>query len=106
MMTRIIETEEFKTEVENADETIVVDFFATWCGPCKMLSPVFEELGQDMEDRAKFLKVDIDKSLELARKFEVTTVPTVIVFKEGKETDRLVGFIQKQKLEEMVKSHI
>ncbi|CEN80194.1 thioredoxin [Paraclostridium sordellii] len=104
-MTRIIETEEFKNEVENAKETTIVDFFATWCGPCKMLSPVFEEIDQNVEE-AKFLKVDIDKSLDLARRFEVTTVPTVIVFKDGKEADRLVGFIPKQKLEEMVKAHI
>ncbi|MDU5021965.1 MAG: thioredoxin family protein, partial [Clostridiales bacterium] len=75
------------------------------CGPCKMLSPVFEEIDQNVEE-AKFLKVDIDKSLDLARRFEVTTVPTVIVFKDGKEADRLVGFIPKQKLEEMVKAHI
>lgn len=104
-MTRIIETKEFKNEVENATETTIVDFFATWCGPCKMLSPVFEEIDQNVEE-AKFLKVDIDKSLDLARRFEVTTVPTVIVFKDGKEADRLVGFIPKQKLEEMVKAHI
>ena len=105
-MSRIINTEEFVNEVENSKETTVVDFFATWCGPCKMLSPDFEELGQDMEDNAKFLKVDIDQSLELARRFEVSTVPTVIVFKDGKEAERLVGFIPKQKLEDMVKAHI
>ena len=105
-MSRIINTEEFVNEVENSKETTVVDFFATWCGPCKMLSPVFEELGQDMEDNVKFLKVDIDQSLELARRFEVSTVPTVIVFKDGKEAERLVGFIPKQKLEDMVKAHI
>ncbi|MEG2789648.1 MAG: thioredoxin [Romboutsia sp.] len=105
-MSRIIMTEEFSNEVENSKETTVVDFFATWCGPCKMLSPVFEEIGENMEGNAKFLKVDIDQSLELARRFEVTTVPTVIVFRDGKETERLVGFIQKQKLEDMVKAHI
>lgn len=104
-MTRIIDTEEFSVEVENASETTVVDFFATWCGPCKMLAPVFDEIGNDI-DEVKFLKVDIDKSLELARKFQVTTVPTVIVFKDGEEAERLVGFIPKQKLEDMVKAHI
>ena len=105
-MSRIINTEEFISEVESSEETTVVDFFATWCGPCKMLSPVFEELGQDMEGSAKFLKVDIDQSLDLARRFEVSTVPTVIVFKDGEEVERLVGFIPKQKLEDMVKAHI
>ncbi|WP_250674658.1 thioredoxin [Paraclostridium ghonii] len=104
-MTRIIDIEEFRTEVENTSEITVVDFFATWCGPCKMLAPVFDELGNDI-DKAKFLKVDIDKSLELARRFQVTTVPTVIVFKDGEEAERLVGFIPKQKLEDMVNAHI
>ncbi|GAA0706991.1 thioredoxin [Paraclostridium ghonii] len=104
-MTRIIDTQEFRTEVENTSEITVVDFFATWCGPCKMLAPVFDELGNDI-DKAKFLKVDIDKSLELARRFQVTTVPTVIVFKDGEEAERLVGFIPKQKLEDMVNAHI
>lgn len=104
-MTKIIDIEEFRTEVENTSEITVVDFFATWCGPCKMLAPVFDELGNDI-DKAKFLKVDIDKSLELARRFQVTTVPTVIVFKDGEEAERLVGFIPKQKLENMVNAHI
>ena len=105
-MARIISTEEFVNEVELSKEITVVDFFASWCGPCKMLLPIFERLEEDMKEDAKFLKVDIDKSLELARQFEIHTVPTVIVFKDGKEVDRLVGFIPKQKLEEMVKSHI
>lgn len=105
-MIKVIKTNEFANEVENTKGTVVVDFFATWCGPCKMLSPVFESLGNDMKEEATFLKVDIDESLELAQKFQVSTVPTVIVFKDGKEQDKLVGFIPKQKLEEMIKSHI
>lgn len=105
-MSRIIDTNEFVNEVENAKGTVVVDFFATWCAPCKMLSPVFDSLGETLKEEAKFLKVDIDQSLELAQRFEVATVPTVIVFKDGKELDKLIGFFPKQKLEEMVKNHI
>ncbi|RDY28037.1 thioredoxin [Romboutsia weinsteinii] len=105
-MSRIISTEEFVSEVENGKGAVVVDFFATWCGPCKMLAPVYDALGESMEGKAKFLKVDIDQSLELAQKFEVATVPTVIVFKDGKELDKLIGFFPKQKLEEMVNAHI
>ena len=105
-MAQIIKTNEFSNRVENKDGIVVVDFFATWCGPCKMLSPVFEALGNDMENKADFLKVDIDQSMELAERFQVTTVPTVIVFKEGKEMDRLVGFIPKENLKNKVESYL
>ena len=105
-MAQIIKTNEFSNKVENKDGIVVVDFFATWCGPCKMLSPVFEALGNDMENKADFLKVDIDQSMELAERFQVTTVPTVIVFKEGKEMDRLVGFIPKENLKNKIESYL
>ena len=105
-MSRVISTNEFISEVENKKGTVVVDFFATWCGPCKMLSPVYNSLGEDMRGRAEFLKVDIDQSMELAHKFVVTTVPTVIVFKDGKEMDRLVGFIPKNNLKEKVEKYL
>lgn len=105
-MSRIIKTNEFKSEVENKSGVVVVDFFATWCGPCKMLSPVYNSLGEEMQDKAEFLKVDIDESMELAERFVVTTVPTVIVFNNGKEMDRLVGFIPKNNLKEKVEQYL
>lgn len=105
-MSRIISTSEFIDEVETKEGTFVVDFFATWCGPCKMLSPVYNSLGEEMKEKAEFLKVDIDQSMELAQKFEITTVPTVVVFKDGKEMDRLVGFIPKNSLKYKVESYL
>lgn len=105
-MSRIIGINEFKSDVENNKGTVVVDFFATWCGPCKMLSPVYDSIGEEMKDKTEFLKVDIDQSMELAQKFEVATVPTVIVFKEGKEMDRLVGFIPKNSLKAKVEEYL
>ena len=105
-MAQIIKTNEFSNKVENKDGIVVVDFFATWCGPCKMLSPVFEALGNDMESSADFIKVDIDQSMELAERFQVSTVPTVIVFKDGKEMDRLVGFIPKENLKNKIASYL
>ncbi|MPM37038.1 Thioredoxin [bioreactor metagenome] len=105
-MSKIIKTNEFIDSVENKKGTVVVDFFATWCGPCKMLSPVYDSLGEEMKDKSEFLKVDIDQSMELAQRFTVTTVPTVIVFKDGKEMDRLVGFIPKNNLKEKVEQYL
>ncbi len=97
-MIKIINHNEFINEVENKDGLVVVDFFATWCGPCKMLSPIYEALGDEMAEKAKFLKVDIDQSIELAQKFEVSTVPTMMIFKDGKPVDRLIGFMPKDNL--------
>ena len=92
-------------ENENFDEIIkektVVDFYATWCGPCKMLGPVFEEVANSSD--IKFVKVDIDDHEDLCRKYGVMSVPTLILFEDGKEVKRNIGFIPKEKLEEFIK---
>lgn len=105
-MAKVINTSEFRSSVESSKGVVVVDFFATWCGPCNMLAPVFEELGEDMKDEARFLKIDIDQSLEIAQQFDVSTVPTMIIFKDGEAVERLVGFMPKNKIEMKVKSHL
>lgn len=92
---------------ENFDDlikegTVLVDFSATWCGPCKMLGPVFEELSTEIND-IKFIKVDIDEHEDLCRKYKVMSVPTLIVFDKGKEVKRNIGFIPKDKLKEFIK---
>ncbi|MDI2882339.1 thioredoxin [Clostridioides difficile] len=103
-MSQIIDTNNFDKEIENG--VVVVDFFATWCGPCKMLAPVFEELGNEMNENAKFIKVDIDQSMEIARKFMVSTVPTMMIFKDGKQVDTMVGFMPKESIKSKVETHI
>ncbi|MBS5787331.1 thioredoxin [Clostridioides mangenotii] len=105
-MAKVINTSEFRNQVEDGKGVVVVDFFATWCGPCNMLGPVFEELGEEMKEEAKFLKLDIDQSLEIAQQFNVSTVPTMMVFKDGKAVDTMVGFMPKDKIELKVKSHL
>ena len=96
----------FNEEVLNAKGVVVVDFFATWCGPCKMLAPVFEQAGEEMKNDATFLKVDIDQSLELAQQFRISTVPTMMIFKNGKPVETLVGFMPKERIVQKVKSHL
>lgn len=105
-MAKVINTSEFRSSVEGSKGVVVVDFFATWCGPCKMLSPIYEALGDEMAEKAKFLKVDIDQSIELAQKFEVSTVPTMMIFKDGKPVDRLIGFMPKDNLKNKVESYM
>ena len=98
-MAKIINTSQFRGSVEENQGVVVVDFFATWCGPCKMLAPVFE-------NDATFLKVDIDQSLELAQQFRISTVPTMMIFKDGKPVETLVGFMPKERIVQKVKSHL
>lgn len=105
-MAKVINTTQFRGDVESNKGIVVVDFFATWCGPCKMLAPVFESLGEEMKDEARFVKVDIDQSLEIAQQFNVSTVPTMMIFKDGKSVESLVGFMPKEKIKAKVKSHL
>lgn len=88
---KLIQEQEFGKEVTQASGPVVVDFFATWCGPCKRLSPMLDNLAGPLTNRVKFLKVDVDQSANLAKQFEVEGVPTLIFFKDGKAVDKMVG---------------
>lgn len=81
---------------------ILVDFYADWCGPCRMIAPMIEELSQEMSGKAKVGKVDIDSAQETASKLGITAVPTIILFKDGKEIDRVVGVRDKTSLKSMM----
>ncbi len=102
-MSKIINSQEFDNTIESG--VVVVDFFATWCGPCKMLSPVIDELSGELEN-VNFVKVDIDQSMDLAQKFKIVSVPTLKVFKNGEEVDTLMGFMPKEVLKSKVEAHI
>ena len=102
-MAKIINSQEFDNTIESG--VVVVDFFATWCGPCKMLSPVIDELSGELEN-VNFVKVDIDQSMDLAQKFKIVSVPTLRVFKNGEEVDTLMGFMPKEVLKSKVEAHI
>lgn len=90
----------------NFDETVksgvvVVDFFANWCGPCKMLSPIIEEVSNEMND-VVFTKVNIDESSDIASKFGIMSIPTIIIFKNGQMINKNVGFLSKSELKEFI----
>ena len=90
----ILNKDNFEQTIKN-NELVLVDFFANWCGPCKLLAPILEQLAAGNETTAVIAKVDIDQSLEIAKSFGIMSVPTMIVFKKGEENGRLVGLRQK-----------
>ena len=89
-MARVINTQEFNEEVLNGKGVVLVDFFATWCGPCKALSPILDELAEKVKD-VKIVKVDIDADSDLASEYRVMSVPTLKIFKDGEVKESLVG---------------
>ena len=97
-MAKIVSAAEFDSEVLKSEVPVLVDFFATWCGPCKMIAPTLEELSAEYEGRAKIIKVDIDKDRDLAKSYEVRSVPTLIFFKDGKAVDTKIGALGKPDL--------
>ncbi|AAO37013.1 thioredoxin [Clostridium tetani] len=96
----------FNSEVLNSDKVTVVDFWAPWCGPCRMLGPVIEELSQEMSEQVKFVKVNVDENPMSATEYKVASIPTVAVFKDGKIQETLVGFRPKQAMQSSIEKHI
>ena len=98
-----ITKDNFEEEVLKSAQPVLVDFWASWCGPCKMLSPVISELADEYEGKVKVGKVNVDEQPELAAAFHVASIPTVVLFKDGEIADTSVGYRPKQQLEEMIK---
>ena len=104
-MARELNSNEFQNEVLNSKEVVLVDFSAVWCGPCKMLAPIVEELSTEMEGRAKVFKIDVDKSGDVAQKYNIMSVPTVMIFKNGEAVDKVVGFQPKESLKSKLEQY-
>ena len=97
-----ITNDSFQSEVLNHKGTVLLDFFATWCGPCKMLSPILEQVANDNPD-VKVVKVDVDEEPALAQQFGVMSIPTLVVFKDGQAVNQSVGGKSKAQIEEMLR---
>lgn len=97
-----VTNENFEEEVLNSEKTVLVDFYADWCGPCKMMAPVVEKIASETVD-IKVRKINIDNEEELAIKYRVVSIPTFLVIKNGEEVNRIVGAVDKAELEEAIK---
>jgi thioredoxin 1 len=97
---------DFATEVEQHEGLTVVDFWATWCGPCRMIAPIVEQLAQEYEGKAKVLKLDVDHNPQTAARFNIRSIPQVLFFKGGKVVDTVVGAQPKSVLEQKLKQHV
>jgi thioredoxin 1 len=93
----------FQKEVLESDQPTIVDFWASWCGPCRMIAPVFEELSSQYSGKVKFAKVNVDENPKIPANYGVRGIPTLIMFKEGKVVDQVVGAVPKNQLENVVK---
>ena len=94
-MVEHINAKNFEDEVIKSDKLTVVDFYADWCGPCRKLSPIIEEIDSEMGDKIKFLKINTDENIEVAKQYQVSGLPTLLVFKNGEAVERLVGLMPK-----------
>jgi thioredoxin 1 len=94
------------SEIINDSKPVLVDFFATWCGPCKTLEPILSEVKSELGESIKIVKIDVDKNQPLAAEYQVRGVPTMILFKDGKQLWRQSGVVPKHELVQLLKSHV
>ena len=100
----IINSSQF--EEKTAEGVVLIDFYADWCGPCKMLAPELEKVSEELADQLKIYKVNVDDNMELARKFNVVSIPNLVLFKDGEPISQTMGFQPKDKLIEFINKEI
>ncbi len=105
-MAEILTPEGFCEKVEAGKGTVLVDFFATWCGPCKMVAPEVEQLAKDYEGKAAVYKLDVDEAEAVAMKYKVMSIPTLIFFKDGQEVERIRGAVSRMELAEAMERNL
>jgi thioredoxin len=103
---QVVSDQNFETEVIKSDTPVLVDFWAAWCGPCRMVAPVLEEIATEQGEKMKIAKLDVDANPITAGRFGVRSIPTMILFKNGREAQRVVGYMPKEKLLQQIQPHI
>jgi thioredoxin 1 len=103
---QVVSDQNFETEVIKSETPVLVDFWAAWCGPCRMVAPVLEEIATEQGEKVKIAKLDVDANPITAGRFGVRSIPTMILFKNGREAQRVVGYMPKEKLLQQIQPHL
>jgi len=101
-----ITDDQFESEVIKSSTPVLVDFWAEWCGPCKAIAPTLEEIAGDYDGRLKVVKVDVDENRQSATQYGIRSIPSLLLFKDGAEVDRIIGALPKQQLMEKIDGHL
>lgn len=107
-MSNALEVDEknFEAEVLNSSAPVLVDFWATWCGPCRKLGPVLDEISQDYSDKLKVVKVNTDENMNIAKDYSISGLPTLLIFKDGKAQERMVGLMPKSTITKNIEKYV
>ena len=96
----------FTDEIKNSDVPVVVDFWAAWCGPCRMIAPIIDELATEYSGKAKIAKVDVDNNQQVAMQYGIRSIPTILMFKDGEQVETIVGAVPKEQIQNKLNSLI
>ena len=105
-MKPIVINKENLEEIKKLNKTVLIDFYANWCGPCRKLAPILEEVESELATKVKFAKINTDENIEMAKKYQVSGLPTLLVFKSGEAVERLVGLMPKSSIITNIEKHI